>query len=281
MSGYSSVVQQLNPEMVDILRTDFQHRNEPNFAWKSAVSTTLAFPALIASWPMSALRRDNATDRVRDVSGSGYHLTANTTGGTLQFYYDDLAPFANFVSANSQFLDRADGGAANWADVTGTENYIGTSLQGLTIGGWFWFDAFTANRGIIGKYNDNGVNQRSYMLYWSAGTGAFTFIVSPDGAATTTVTSTVLEAIDQWYCIICTFDNDNNEISITVNGTTNTAVYNNTIFDSTADFNIGAYANGASGHMDGRASLCFPCASFMSTAQRFSFFQQTRAMFGV
>ena len=48
-------IQQRNDELVDILSADFQPRNEPNFAWKSCVSSVLALPGLRAFYPMSAV----------------------------------------------------------------------------------------------------------------------------------------------------------------------------------------------------------------------------------
>jgi hypothetical protein len=268
-------IQQRNDELVDILSADFQNRNESNFAWKSAASVLQFIPGVIAAWPMSALRRDSNTDRVRDIAGGGYHLTQNNA---CVFRYYNLAPVVDFAGAN-EYLSRVDGGAGDWADVTGTETHIPAAVQGLFLGGWFRFDdAVSAVEYMMAKWGAAG--NRSYGLRRSA-TGAATFIVSNDGTATAQVDlAGALVTTGEWYCVLGRFDNTNNEIKVWVNGDSNTAVYNNAIFDGNADFIIGARQGGAE-QMDGMSSLDFLGQIAVGEATAFSFYQQTRAMFGV
>ncbi len=275
MSGYSSAVQQRNPELVDLLRTDFQHRNEPNFAWKSAVSSFMAIPGLIAIWPMSIGRLDSQTDRVRDVGGGGYHLT---TVNDPYFRHHRLVPVVAFNGANEYAFRTA--GAASWASVLGTEAYIHAAQQGIFFGGWFKFDdALGTAETLIGKWDDAG-NEKSYRIRREAD-GDAVFAVSPDGTAVTNCTLTGgFDTAGMWYLALARFDNANNELKLWVNGDTNTAVYNNTIFDSTADFFIGAH-HGPAEYFDGMASLNFLSACKPADVIPFSLFQQTRAMFGV
>lgn len=276
MSGYSSVVQQRNPELVDILRTDFQHRNEPNFAWKSAVSATLALPGVIASWPMSVIRLDNAADRVRDIAGGGYHLTWN---GGLAAWNDDLVPYVWF-NGTTGYLSRV-AGAASWASVRGNEAHIAASIRGLTMGGWIWTDTIAAGQaGLITKYTAGG-NQRSWLLRRNG--AAIQWYVSVNGIAALGP-ATLNVAASAWYCIVARWipDGANSILKLWVNGETNENDIGAaaTIFDSTADFLIGAY-DGAANFLDGQTSLGFLCQCAVSDAAVFSFFQQSRAMFGV
>ena len=152
-------VQQRNPEMVNLLRADFQGRYEPNFAWVNAISAGLALPALRAFWPMSSADYA-AASRARDIAGSGYHLTPTNT---IQFVHANLYFYASFGGTN-EYLSRADGGAANWADITGTEGYIPSGQRGLTLGGWFWFDDTpppAAQEILIGKRSNAAGNWRN------------------------------------------------------------------------------------------------------------------------
>jgi hypothetical protein len=274
-------VQLRNPEMVDLLRPDFQHRYEPNFAWKSAVSALQGIPGLIGCWPMSVLRLDNATDRVRDVAGGGYHLT--DTNACL-FWHSNLISLVDMDGAADYLVRTA--GAASWASVTGTESYVATSQQGLFLGGWFYFDDAgppAAEEALIGK-RTNAAGNHSYWIRRENVAGRIAFHVSNDGTANTVVNSGAnIVNNGEWVFIAGRFDNTNNEIKLWV-GTdelrTYTAVYNNTIFDGTGDFFIGSYM-GAAAFLDGRASMCFLSAMAVNDAVAFSVFQQTRAAFGV
>ena len=269
-------IQQLNAEMIDLLRAYFQDRNESNFAWKSAVSALLGLPNLIAAWPTSAIRLDAVADRVRDISGGGYHLTWN---GGLASAYDNLAPYVLF-NGTTGYLSRV-AGAASWASVRGNEAHVTAAQRGLTVGGWFYPDTVAAGfAGLHTKYTA-GANQRTWLLRRSA--AAAQWYVSANGAAALGPATLPISAT-AWHCIIARWipNAANSLIKLWVNGDTHevnigAAV---TLFDSTADVLLGAYDAGASFY-DGNASLGFLCACAMSDAHAFSYFEQTRAMFGV
>ena len=150
-----------NNEQVNLLRADFQARYEPNFAWKSAVSSILALPGLRACWPMSSV--DYATaSQARDVAGGGYHL-GNVNSSLFGYAANTLIPCVTF-NGTTQYLTRADGGAGNWADITGTEAYIAAGQRGLTLGAWVYLSSFTpVVNAVIAKVVLAG-NQLSYML---------------------------------------------------------------------------------------------------------------------
>ncbi len=224
---------------------------------------------------MSAARRDNATNRARDIAGGGYHLTDNNG---VDFGYSGLIPYATFDSGSSEYLSRADGGAADWADITGTESYIGSAFQGLCMGGWFRFDnTASGQENFIGKRAGSG--QLSYYTRRLAD-GTIDFRVSNDGTNTTGVTSTETVGAVTWTFLVSRFDNTDNTIKQWVNNETSIATFNNTIFDSTAPFAIGA--NGTPGeYCDIWASMCFLCASAPPNATIASLYFQTRSLFGV
>lgn len=267
-------IQERNDEMVNLLSADFQARAEPNFAWKSAVSAVMALPGLIAVWPTSFARLDSQTDRLRDVSGGGYHLT---TVGNPYFRFDNLVPMTRFNGTNEYAFRTA--GAASWASILGTEAYIHPSEQGLFMGGWFLFDdAIGATEIPMSKWGAAGV--RSYRFRRQAN-GDAAFSVSNDGTAATTATVTG-GFIDtgEWYFVAGRFNNTDNELKIWVNDETATAVYNNTVFDSAADFFIGA-RHGPTEYHDGGSSLCWLGACAPSDAIVNALREQTRVAFNV
>jgi hypothetical protein len=274
-----SAIQHRPNELVDVLRPDFQHRNEPNFAWKSAVSATLGMPGLVAVWPMSVVRRDSATDRARDVGGGAYHLTDNNG---VQFGYagSSLIPVAEFPGTN-EYLSRVDGGAADWADITGTETHVRTVQRGLTIGGWFYLEDVTTDACLMGKWDGAGVDQRSYMLWLDGATSNLQFFVSSAGTAVSVASVTgAVAVINNWHYVVGSFDNTGNTIDIRVNSATASAAYANTIFDSDSSFTIGATDSPGS-YLDALVTLCFLSQCAASSSQTLNHFQQTRVMFGV
>lgn len=271
-------MQQRNAQNVRLLSGDFQLRYEPNFAWKSACSAFLALPALRAFWPMSSVDY-TAADRAKDVSGNGYHLTDNNTP---QFGHDSLAPFCDFDGAN-QNLTRADGGAATWADITGTETYVQSTVRGLTLGGWFYFSsAAPANQTyLICKRGLAG--QRGYFIRRDtlAGGSDLQFGVSVDGTAEAFAITGTAVPTQTWLFIVGRFV-PSTSLTLFENDvlTTNLVAIPASIFDNTALFAI-ASSSLSTLYLDGRASMCFLCAAQLSDAIILSLFHQTRAMYGV
>ena len=96
-------VQIRNPEQIDLLLGDFQHRNEPNFAWRAVCSMFQALPGLRGFWPCSSLRY-TLGNQVADLSAQQNDLT---NVGPCWFGSEDLAPVVAFSGFN-QYLTRAD-----------------------------------------------------------------------------------------------------------------------------------------------------------------------------
>jgi len=269
-----------NNEQVNLLRSDFQARYEPNFALANAVSTILALPGLRGFWPLSSVDYATATQG-RDIAGGGYHL-ANNNGVTFGYWANSLIPVANFNGVN-QYLSRADGGVANWADIRGTETYIAAGQRGLTLGCWFNSNSLTADQTLISKYGAAGT--RSYFLVARgdvAGDPVQLFI-SDDGTNTTTLNSAGAYPANTWTFAAGRFNDAlaGTEMAVWINDTrTDGATARNSIFDSAQAFGIGALTI-PSAYMSGSISLAFLCAAACSDAQVLNVYQQTRALFGV
>lgn len=274
-------LQQQNAQNVDLLRAYFQHRSEPNYAWSRAISIYLALPALRGFWPMSAVDY-TAVTRVSDMSGKSTNpLQSNNTP---LFGYDSLAPYVEFDGIN-QYLSRADLGAANWADVTGTEAYIVAAQRGLTLGGWFRFNAAAgANQEMLMAKDAGGAaGTYSYRLRRNnaAGGGRIVFFVASGGALTNVGNVTLVPSATTWYFIVGRFE-PSTALTVFVNDTSdqNLVAIPAAIDDSTAAFTIGARAV-PDQYFPGRASMCFLCAAQLSDAIILSLYEQTRALYGV
>lgn len=253
-------------------------------AWAHGNSMFLDLPVLRAFWPMSSVQ--TATD-VTDISGNENHLTNHDAS---DFAYTGLAPYVNFVSGPAnppQWLSKADGGAGRWADILGTEAYVLAAVQGLYMGGWFWFDDVTANASPIGKWDDNGVNQRSYMIFLRGADSVLEAHVSGLGtAASTVITTSIATSTGKWYFLMLNYD-PSTKLALWVGDDTGLVEYTNTtsipaaIFDSTAAFTIGRYLGGPN-YSDGRASKCCLGAADLEAGGFIpALYHQTRAAYGV
>lgn len=264
-------VQEQNAELVALMSAYFWGRNESNVAWRHAVSSILALPALRAFWPMSSVDYTVAS-RTRDIAGGGYHLSDNNTP---VFGYDQLAPHVEFDGVN-QYLSRADGGAANWADITGIEAYVAAAQRGLTLGGWFYFDVLGTTATLLSKWGAGG--QQSYLLQRQAANTARFAVHSGAVFASSGVIPVVTST---WYFMVGRFI-PSTEVNIFVNDNASPVVAGipAALADSTIGFSVGARAV-PSDYLDGRASLCFLCAAALSDSIISALFHQTRKLYNV
>ncbi|MFH1635311.1 MAG: hypothetical protein ABIG63_15070, partial [Chloroflexota bacterium] len=186
-------LQRRNSELVSLLSADLQRRYEPNFAWKSAVSSILVMPAIRCCYPMSSLTSGAI---MPDLCGTGRNLTRN---GSLLLSRSDLAPCAVFDGVGD-YLSHAD--HADF-DILGTEGYIDGAIRGLTVGGWFYNDNAPAAFEAFVSKADGTVNS-SYLLY-RLNTGIYRFLIGT-GGATVVADTTAAPAAATWHCVIGRFD---------------------------------------------------------------------------
>jgi len=212
-----------------------------------------------------------------DVSGLGNHLAAN---GDPQFSYENLAPIA-ILDGNDYFsiTDATSGSAFDFIGTAAAEPYIAAAALGMTLNIWVKFDnAPGANENIISKWA--GAGTRSYQLRRLAA-GGINFRVSSDGTnVAATVTSVATFAANTWIEIAARFI-PGVEVALFTNGTKETAATATaSLFNTAADFVIGANSVGAT-PVTGRVSSASACIEQHSDALAGSVFEQTRAMFGV
>lgn len=263
--------QQANEEMVELLKPYFRARTEPNKGFADACSMYLALPGLRGFWPMSSVDENGSAI---DQSGQGRDMTI---AGDPDFGLDILAPWCWYDGINDYHTRPDEPGL----DIIGNENYITAGRVGLTIGTWFHKSTGPSIKGLIGKWNDNGVNQRSYLLY-TDGTG-LRFLVSNNGIVTAGTTVAIAFSSGAWYFAAGRY-NPGTEVKAWLNEDTDISIAGiaPTLFNSNADFNIAAYNNGlATRRFDGYLAFSFLCALSLPDRHLFTLFEQTRPLFGV
>jgi len=233
------------------------------------LSSGIGATGLRGLWPMSSV---DSGGNAMDISGHNHTLTYN---GDPVFGYDSTSPHVK-LDGVGDYLSRADEADL---DITGTESYIDSTVRGLTVWSWVYFDNVpAADEGIITKW-DTGA-QRSYQIFRDA-TGDLNFHISSDGTIVFNVQiATSLAAVDTWYFVAGRFT-PANELKCWVNTETNTNVtaIPAAIYSSTADLHVGAI-NGAS-LMTGRIGYSGLCASLLSDKSVGTIFEMTRGIYGI
>jgi len=235
----------------------------------------LRLPGLRGFWPMSSVDY-TAASRAIDLSDQGNHLTDNNT---VEFGYDGLAPYVHFTAANNEYLSRADGGVGNWADIVGTEAYIENAYRGLTIGGWFYFETIAVATDTMAKWGAVGAD-RSYLIQ-QRNTNDIRFAVASAGPVNHIIDSSNTISQNRWHFIVGRYvPSTSVDIFLDDVKTSLLAGVPAAIQDGAALFGIGSGARLTS-YVDGRASMCFLCATWLSDTALTSLFERTREMYGV
>jgi hypothetical protein len=271
-------VQIRNDQMVELLRPDFQHRAEPNFAWKSACSLHQELLGLRGFWPMSTF--DENGDAY-DLSGQFRTLTYNA--GLYNYPLYSMYDLASFISFDgfTCYLERADEAGL---DISGTEAYVYTPFRGLTLGCWAWFDddGMLTTEHMLSKQNGPLNANSAYALYRTT-TDAVRVSVC-DGVNKDFV-DTAPVASGAWHHFVGRWD-PSTELSVFMDrveyplgGSVVAAIQN-----SNANFQIGGRDDGEGSsvyNLDGKIALAFLCAAYLPDPVIFSIYEQTRSLFGV
>jgi len=250
---------------------DSQYRRtySPTYAWADAISAYSAILGLRCFWPMSSVFTSaNAIDH----SHNARTLTAN---GTPVFRSAALVQYADYDGVND-WHSRPDEAAL---DILGTEAYIGPGHRGMTVGGWFRFSSLGSTDILMAK-SDAGA-QQSFLLAKSAlNVVTFSVYAAGGGGGAATVGTTVVSD-STWYFIVGTFNPLLGQIKIFIDDTIETlaAGVPAAIFNSTADFTIGALSGGGF-KFGGRATLCFYAAATLRDSYILSLYHISRALFG-
>jgi hypothetical protein len=271
------MVQIRNDQIVDILSGEFQKTNDGSFAWESLISSYIGLPFIRGFWPMTGV---GATGQAQDLI-SNNHL-AGTNSPTFEVA-DGYIPCVQFELANSEYFNAAD--AADF-DILGTETYIGSAFRGLTFGCWYKPESLPAIGGgqlsaLVSKYF-SGSNNRSYALWIESTTNNnVQAIVSSNGTAATSVEHTVTNVVvDEWRFIVARYKPSTSlDVWLDNAFTRNTTSIPASLFNSNASFRISSHDSTPQNFADGRMSMVFLCAGYLSDAEIRRLYYRTRPLF--
>ena len=258
-------VQELSKRVNHLERLQRQGANEQ--AWGNACSLFLTLPGLRGFWPMSSI---GSAGGARDLTGL-IPLTYN--GNPTYNIQGNLLSYIRF-DGTGDYLSAADAAAFR---IIGNEGHIAGALNGLTLGGWFYHIDASNTEGLIGKWTSTG-NQKSYLLNKNT-SDQMVMNVSTDGSAGVNKVSAAISTAT-WYFVAGRFD-PSTSVDVFVNTTkaSETTGVPATIFNSTADLQIGAFNAGTS-LANARASLCFLCAAALPDATLNALYYLTKDLFG-
>jgi hypothetical protein len=267
-----------NDSLKNELASEFIRRNDLVNRWGNIISSFLALRGLRVFVPMSVM---GASGLAIDLA-LGNNMSNN---GSALFNYDGLAPFCRY-NGSSQYHSFADAASH---DILGSEAYVDSNTQGLTIGMWVSpRDTGTAGR-MFAKGTTTG-NARSYSLARRLGaTDVFSFVVSGNGTNTFIANDTIAYIAENWYFVVGRYT-PSTEVKIYVGGksgsqsfwrsATNTTSIPATLNNSATGLGIGAQADGTSFSFIW-ASMCFLCAQRLNDVDIFSIFEGTRTVYGI
>lgn len=232
--------------------------------YPSLVGTFLQIPALRGYWSMTSR---NESGNVLDFSGQSRTLTNNSA---TAFGVDGIVSYAK-GDGSADYLSRPD--------------EAGTSLTNeFTLVGYARSNnAPAGNETLSGKWNTTG-NQRSYIVRFTS-TPDIRALISSNGTAETSVTSTVAYAATTWFMYALVFV-PSTSLALYINSgglmtaTTNTTSIPASIFDSTSAFAI--MGNGAGSELlDGWGSNHVLAAHAVSATFVQWLFDSTRHAYGL
>jgi hypothetical protein len=227
-----------------------------------------SLPGLRGFWPMGAF---DGSGNVADQSGGGLSLTYN--GNPLHNYLDTGGPYLA-LDGTGDYLSRADEAAL---DIVGTESYVASAKRGLTLGGWYRFGSVGSTiRALTSKWIDP--NERAYLLYLSAASELH-FNLSSNGTNDNDTYVAGARSANTWYFVAGRFTPGTN-VEIFVNDETVSALGSGpaSIFNSSADFRIGALGDGTL-PMTGDVALQFVCAEALSDTLIAALYQTALPLF--
>ena len=268
----TSVVQQRNSDMVELLKPDFMTRQELTYTATLSEYQTLPCLRFLGAGGLGS------AGEWRDLSGNGMHLSYN--GNPTMSYTTRGAPYWVY-DGTGDYHSHADD--ANF-DITGTETTVLTSQRGLTCGAWVYLNSLTpVTNSIIAKFSLSGGNYLSYILT-ELGTYLY-FMITTDGSTLKSVTG--LDAggagltTGKWYFTAGRFI-PSTAIKCWVNATEtqNATSIPASIFSGAAPFTIG-YDPANNSYTSGVVSLPFVCACALSDVQITRLYNRSRGLFGV
>ncbi len=176
--------------------------------------------------------------RMEETSGTRYDLSDNennlTDNNTVGYAAGKIGNAADFEMSNTESLSITDANQTG-LDITGE----------ITIACWVKLEtkASTAAHShfLVCKYDVNS-NNRAYSFHVDYTNDKLTFVLSPDGSATTSATSSSTLTSGTWYHIAATLNQATDKMQTYIDGSANgsSVSYTSNIYNSKAVFAIGS-----------------------------------------
>lgn len=201
----------------------------------------------LSQWADSTHIQYHAYD-LNDKTTNGNNLTNHgTTSWTTDAPFAASSNSAKLVRASSQYLSASDSSSLS---ITGN----------MTVEAWVKLDSLPSGANntqtIVGKYD--GSSNRSHIFgIWRNGSGTLgmTVALSTNGSTVYVLDKPYSFSTGTWYHIAYVYTASTGTVEFFVNGSSQGTATNasaTSIFNGTADFNIGAFNNGTSEYFDGK-----------------------------
>jgi len=283
-----------NPQMKDILDSEFQRGSDPSFLARIALSKYLNLPGLRGFWgPSNYVAGVGGVLQPSDVSGNGFRFAFNPDNG---LYHIDTG-FSSYELDGTRCLTNSTAGPY---DITMTEAF--NSNVGIALGCWIKptrLGAYGFDQGIMGRWNANS-NRRAYLLRTEVFlTHTVFFLLSDNGTRYWAFKGEEL-VLNKWNFVAATYtpvayggegigariwinDQYNYEFTpfYTVPGFGIPALPPS-IHVSVADLQVGTYINaaGANDYMQAEFTNWWICGNYVSEADIWNLYETTKYLFG-
>jgi hypothetical protein len=285
------VAQVNNPQMKDILDSEFQRSSDPSFLHRIAVSKYLNLPGIRGFWgPAVRFSTQGGLLYATDMTGGGYHMVWTES---LPVFYSELGYLAWYLDGVSDYASSPD--CLQW-DILASAAETWVGYKGIAAAAWICptrVVPFAANEGILSKFLIAG-NQRSWLMYRdNTIANNLSVGISSDGANLYLFDHTKTIQKDVWQFVAFTYNpaavlGEAAGVRIWVNDTMEyhaaadargTAGFPASIFNSTAEFQAGC-TNAATNPYQGYMTDWFLCGNYLLESEIFNVFETTKTVFG-
>ena len=190
----------------------------------------------VTRWGVISYWKLNEASGTRSDTIGTNHLTDNNSVG--QAAGKVSATSAQFIATSNEYLSRVDNASLSTGDVD------------FWIACWVYLDSLGSSR-VWAEKGSNGAFE--WYLEKNASQQPTFFIFNPAGASLATVLNSTVLTTGQWYFVIAYHDSVNNEVGISLDGSTfTTSIANTPPTDGIGGFEFGRDGSSPSQNHDGR-----------------------------
>jgi hypothetical protein len=245
-------------------------RNDLVMRYGLALSTFQLIPGLVGLWPFSSLTYPGAAVVSLDHSHNILHLTQG--GNAFINLRNQIVPVMECTGATTDLFYSADD---DKLDIVGNETVFDSSMNGLTVGGWFKSDESRNSPLVFKTGTANHVSNFPYGLLQA--TGSLASFQVRNSAGTTNYSASVDLVIGAWNFVVGRYT-PGSEVKVWVDDTyeVNTTSIPATLFTSNGEFRVGGQTTQ---NFDGQSAFVFLAATAISDTLRSILYQQTYVLF--